>query len=392
VDLAAARFLTSPRGNRALEAARAARDVPAHRRATFLADLGTPEEVRAALVQDDLRARAGARCPHAEALLFTPGALEQATAWAVAEERASRWPAPQDAPLVDLGAGIGLDALAAALAGRSGIAFERDPVRAHLLAFNAAALGLAQRLQVRAEDACEAAPEGTNAYLDPDRRPQGVRTRDPAAFEPGAELWAALLGRFERALVKLPPGLESGAGPFGRAPREVVSLGGRARETRLFVGRWDGLPARRALALPSGRHVEGSGLAWPEARPPEEGAWLLDPDVSVVLAGLVGDLAVRDGLTPLHPRIAYLLADAPVDAAPGHWMRVDAILPTRRKAIDAWLEKRDVGNLTLRKRGVEEKVAAWRGRLRPKGPNAGTLVFTRDLRDRWVTYGCLPAE
>lgn len=376
-----ARFLTGPEGAELLAAARAARDLPLHRRARALAGLASGARIRAALAQDDLRRRAATRCPHAERLLFTREALEQASAWPVSLERACRWPGEA---LCDLGAGIGLDALAAAEAGLQVLAYERDPVRARLLAHNAEALGLGRRLAVRVEDATAAHPVGPNAFLDPDRRPQGRRTRDPHRFEPPVEAWDALLARFERALVKLPPVLPGDLPP---GPRTWVSLGGRARECRLLVGDWPGAPPRAALALPSGLGVQGTGATRvPEVRAVEPGLWLLDPDVSVILAGLVADLAAREGLAAAHPDLPYLLAEAPREAAPGHWVRVAAILPPKRRALDAWLAAEGVGRLTIRKRGVETPAADWRRRLRPRGPNAGTLVFTRDARDRWVVY------
>jgi hypothetical protein len=119
------------------------------------------------------------------------------------------------------------------------------------------------------------------------------------------------------------------------------------------------------------------------------GDWLLDPDAAVTVAGLVGDLALRDLLRPVHPRIAYLVAEAPKERAPGHWMCVDARLPPKAKAIQRWLDAHEVGDLTIRKRGVKEPVSDWRRRLRPRGKGAATLVLTRDLEDRWVAYGCL---
>ena len=394
MDLTLARFLTSARGQRALEAARDSRDVPAHRRATYLADLGSSEEVRAALQQDDLRARAADRLPQSEDLLFTATSVQQATAWIVAKERARRWPDPRDTLLTDIGAGIGIDALAAALYGRPVRAIERDPVRAHFLAWNAEALQVAKLVTVVAEDADELALEGEQAFLDPDRRPDGRRTRDAALFEPPAERWNALLGPFPRALMKLPPGQDPRQEdtPFPDAPMEVVSLSGRARERRLYIGDWPARARRSALSLPRGARLEGEGVAWPDAHGVGEGDWLLDPDVSVTLAGLVGDLAVRDALAPIHPQIPYLRAATPTAGAPGHWMRVDAVLPAKRKALDAWLAAYEIGQLTLRKRGVEEKVETWRKKLKPKGPNAGTLVFTRDLKDRWIALACLDAE
>jgi hypothetical protein len=394
VDLAIARFLTSARGRTALEAARDSRDVPAHRRGVFLSDLGSPEEVRAALAQDDLRARACERIPQGEKLFFTPTALQQASAWAVAKDRAARWPAPEDAVLVDIGAGIGIDALAVAATGRPVVAVERDAARAHLLRANAEALGLTKLLEVVVEDAADAPRSGPNAYLDPDRRPDGRRTRDATLFAPPADAWPALLVGFTRALIKLPPGLDPRPEetPWPEAPLEVVALGGRARERRLYVGDWPAQPPRRAVALPLGATVEGVGCPWPEARAVGPGDWLLDPDVSVTLAGLVGDLAAREGLAPCHPRVPYLGGSEARAGLPGHWMRIAEVLPARRRELDAWLRANGIGRLTLRKRGIEEKVETWRRRLHPQGPHAGTLVFTRDLRERWIAYACLDAD
>jgi len=387
MDLAGAKYLCSPEGQEALRAARDLRSIPLHRRAAALAGRSSRQEIRWVLQADDLRQRAGARCPHAEALLFTREALEQASAWPVAVERAGRWETPAQQALSDLGAGIGLDALATALSGRPVVAYEQDPVRARLLGFNAEALGLAERLEVRSADVLRAAPHGALGYLDPARRQEGQRTRDPQAFRPALADWAPLLGRFERSMLKLPPRLPED--PCPGQPWEIVSLGGRARERRVFLGAFDRQPPRRALALPGGRQIEGSGCPWPEARAPVPGDWLLDPDVSVVLAGLVGDLARRDDLTPLHPRIAYLFAPRPREQSPGHWMRVDALLPVRARSLDAWLSARGIGQLTLRKRGVQDSVRSWRRRLHPRGDGRGTLVFTRDLADRWVVYACL---
>jgi hypothetical protein len=130
--------------------------------------------------------------------------------------------------------------------------------------------------------------------------------------------------------------------------------------------------------------VEGTGVPWPPPRALEPGLWLLDPDPSVTSAGLVGDLAARDGLAPVHARIAYLLGERACEASPGTWVRVDAVLPARARDVDAWLHDHGVGRLTVRCRGVADGQEAWRARLSPRGPNAGTVVFLRDPSERWV--------
>ncbi len=388
MEIELARFLMTDEGRTLLDAVRAGRQLPPHRRRRALDGRSTPARLRAALLQDDLRRAAAPTWPEAEDLLLTREGLEQATAWPVALERATRWPAPLDRELTDLGAGLGADALAVARTGRPVVAWEEDPVRALLLEHNARALGLGDRLAVRRGDVLAARPTGGLAYLDPGRRAGGRRTRDPEDFRPPASSWAALLAPFEASMVKLPPAMAADeAGEEGEGPFEVVSLAGRLRERRLLRGGCGvGAAPRAALALPGGARVDGEGVPWPAPVDVEEGAWLLDPDASVTVAGLVGDLAVREGLAPIHPRIAYLVGSKPV-RAPGHWIRVEALLPVKAGAINRWLRSQDVGQLTLRSRGLADPVESWRKRLKPRGREAATVVLTRDRHDRWVAYG-----
>lgn len=382
-----AALLLEPAALPVLAAAMEAAHLPFERRAGALGGLGPPALVRAALIQADLRQRARAKMPFADRLLLTRTALEQATPWPVAVERAARWPLPASARVVDLGAGLGLDALAFACAGRPVTAVERDPLLAELLRRNAAALGVADGLHVREGDARTLEIEAVGAFLDPDRRPAGRRTRDVAAFEPPAGAWPALLAGRAVAMVKVGPVLARGL-PTD-VPMEVVSLDGEVRERRLLHAGFAGAPPLRALALPSGASIEGPGAPWPAPRAPAAGAWVLDPDPAVTVAGLVGDLCLRDGLAPIHPQIAYLLAEAPVPRAPGTWLAIDAVLPPDARALDAWLAAHDVGRVEIRCRGVSDGAPAWRRRLHPRGAGAATLLFTRGPDDRWVALASL---
>jgi len=395
VDVDEARFLTSEEGGRLLDAARETRGQPPHRRVERLRTLADAERAHAVLAQDELRCRAQPRCPHAERLLFTREALEQATAWRVATERATRWPGPADTPLFDLGSGIGLDALAAAGGGRPVTAVERDPARAHLLGFNARALDLQDRLRVVGAD-LEAELgagrlTGALAFLDPGRRPDGRRTREPEAFEPPRSRWDRVLADFGAAMIKLPPTEGTGLAEVG-LPFEVVALDGRARECRTLWSGFEQAPPRRALSLPSGHAIEGSGVRWPDSRAPQEGDWLLDPDPAVTLAGLVGDLAVAHALAPVHPRIAWLLGPERPQGAPGRALQVEAILRPRRRELNAWLRDNRVGQLEIKTRGVAEDAAVWRRRLRiPGGDTVAALCITRTPQDRWVALAALPS-
>jgi hypothetical protein len=389
VDPASILFLTSERGREALDAARETRGAePLARRRALEARMPGLEaaEARATLAQDDLRVRAAAKTPLADVLLFQRKALEQASSHVVAAERARRFASFQ--VVADLGAGIGLDTIALAAAVERVVAVERDPVRAALLRWNVSAAGVADRVTVVEGDAVDAAPVADAAFLDPDRRPQGKRTLDPTEFAPAPAAWAALAARYRNLLVKLAPATRPQDVP--EAALEWVSLAGEMKEARLGFGRLaipappstgSGPAARRALLLPQAIVVEGTGIAWPPPREPKEGDVLLDPDPAVVLAGLVGDAATPIGAQPVHPRIAYLLADRPMPWARS--LRVHAVLPADAATIRRALDERGVGDVEVRTRGVEDGAEVWRRRIGTRAGRRGIVVVTRGPDDRY---------
>lgn len=376
-------FLASERGRLALDAARACRgEEPLARRRALERQGFAPEESREALAQDDLRVRAAAKTPLADALLFTREALEMASPSAVADDRAGRF-APF-ATVADLGAGIGLDTLALARAGRRVVAVERDPVRAACLRHNVAAAGVADRVTVLEADAVAAPPAADAAWLDPDRRPGGHRTRDPDRFEPPADAWPVLAARYRAALVKLPPATP----PDPAAALEWVSLDGEMKECRLGFGALAGGPARRARLLPGPVTVEGWGAPWPAPRAPAVGDLLLLPDPAVVVADLLGDAAPSADARPVHPRIAVFLGPRPAPWARA--LRVDAVLPADPRAVRAAFDAAGCSDVDVRTRGVEDPAETWRRRIggpprhaRPGAPRGAVLV-TRGPDDRYV--------
>ncbi len=384
MDVAEALFLRSARGRELLERARdvRARDPLARRRA--LDAVASPEEARAVLAQDELRVRAARKTPLAERLLFSREALEQASAAEVADERATVFAA--FARVADLGAGIGLDAIALALAGRRVVAVEKDPVRATLLRHNVEAAGVGDRIDVVEGDFVEAPPKADAAFLDPDRRPEDRRTRDPEQFEPPLSTWEPLARSYAALLVKLAPGAKPGPGPCD--PFAWVSLDGEMRESRAGLGSLAPIAGGRvAIVLPAGGRVEGTGVPWPAPRAPRAGDLLLEPDPAIVLAGLVGDAAEAIGAAPIHPRIAYLLADVAARWSEARWakaVRVDAIGSTDAHDLEATAAAHDVGAVEIRTRGVDDPPEAWRRRIRPRGTRPATVVLTRGPDDRYV--------
>lgn len=380
MDSAEAAFLVSPRGRDLLAAARELRALDPLARRTRLDMHARPHEARAALAQDALRARAARKTPLADRLLFTREALEQGSPARVADERAARF-APY-ATVADLGAGVGLDTIALAQAGRRVVAVERDPVRAALLAHNVAAAGLADRVTIVEGDALADPPAADAAFLDPDRRPGDRRTREAAEFEPAPGGWSDLAARYAALLVKLAPGAQpDDEGP----PFEWVSLDGEMKEARAGFGAFARPDRRRrALLLPQGTVVEGEGVDWPPTRAVRVGDWILDPDPAIVLARLVGDAARSIGAAPVHARIAYLVADAPAAFATS--LRVDAITSTDAAELRATAAAHDVGRVEVRCRGVEDGADVWRRRIRPVGSRPAAVLVTRGADDRYLSF------
>jgi SAM-dependent methyltransferase len=344
-----------------------------------------PDLVAAALSQVELRRRAAVKlgAVNAARMYFTPDALEQATPAPVARHRAERMAATLGpARLLDLGCGVGSDLLAAARAGLQVVGVEVDPVRAAMARANLAALGLTG--EVLETDASQVDPsQFAVVFADPSRRNARGRVFDPAAYSPPWSFAQTLLTS-HTACVKISPAIPHRSVPVG-VEAEWVSLSGEVKEAALWSG--DLVTARRrATVLPEGATIAARLPAAPSpagvrpAVPVPAGrpaGYLYEPDGAVIRAGLVADLAELLGARLLDPKIAYLTADEARPTALARCFTVVAELPYREKALRAALRERDIGPLTLKKRGVDVVPEVLRRRLALRGTRAATVVLTR---------------
>ncbi|GGJ99169.1 methyltransferase [Pilimelia anulata] len=386
-DLLAA--LRSPAGTAALAAAGALAGTDPLAAAAALRAAGTPPELAAAaLTQAELRRRAAAKFgADAGALLYTRPGLEQATRRVVADRRAARLAAAGVRRLADLGCGLGADALAAARAGIAVLAVEADPGTAALARHNAAALGLADRVEVRCADAAAVDLSGYDAvFCDPARRRGGSRVFDPAAYSPPWDFVAALPGRVPRTALKLAPGIDHALLPPG-AEGEWVSVGGELVEAAAWCGPLAAVP-RRATVLPAARAAAAAGTV---VAPAAElvgggdrvapvravGRYLYDPDPAVVRAHLVAEFADTVAGWLADERVAYVYTDTPHATPYGRGIALTDVLPFGLKRLRAHLRERGIGRLEIMKRSSPLEPDALRRRLGLSGPHGATLVLTR---------------
>jgi SAM-dependent methyltransferase len=335
------------------------------------------EHAAAALTQVDLRTRAAAKFgPDAASMYFTPDGLEQATRARVADHRAARVAAAAPSSVLDLGCGIGGDLLALARAGLTVAGVDRDPLRVEVARANLAAFGLGGA--VRVADAGDLDVSGFGmVFADPARRTGRGRVLDPRQADGWSPAWPFVLSLLEgTACVKVAPGIPHELLPDG-VEAEWVSDGGEVKEAAL----WSPSLAtvrRRATVIRGPGLVTLTDEDLPAAVDTGPvGTYLYEPDGAVVRAGLVAAVAARVGGRLPDAHIAYVTGDEAHATPLARSYEVLEELPFREKALRAALRERDVGRLTIKKRGVAVVPDQLRRRLALRGRAEATLVLTR---------------
>lgn len=368
-----ARWLVGPDGAEALAEAAASPDPASLATAQRLRRRWAPDQAAAATRQVELRRRAVTKFGERAAnLFFTPDGLEQATRRTVAGWRAARFVAAGATRVVDLGCGIGADALAFADAGLEVVAVELDPATAVLARAN-----LAERGRVVTGDAVALATEllapGDAIFLDPARRTARGRTWRVAEVTPPWE-WATGLLAGRTGCLKAGPGISRGDLPAGVATAWVSDRGDLVE-----AGLWSGQPdwpgdARLAVLLPDG--VEWRVEDLPEPRIGGVGAYLYEPDPAVIRAGGIPGVAEQFGGWGLAPGIAYLTSDALVETPLATPFAVERVLSHDERTLRGWVREAAIGTLEIKVRGLDVDPAVLRRRLKLSGPHAATVILT----------------
>ncbi|CAL9463511.1 THUMP-like domain-containing protein [Streptomyces sp. enrichment culture] len=335
--------------------------------------------VSAALGQARLRQRAVAKFGEQDAgrMFFTPAGVEQSTRASVAAYRAERFKELGVTSVADLCCGIGGDAIALARAGIRVLAVDRDPLTAAAARANADALGLTGLIQVREADVTEVDTAGYDAvFVDPARRGGRGRIFDPEAYSPPLS-WAVGAARTasRAAALKVAPGIPHEAVPAD-AEAEWISDGGEVKEAVLWFGAGQAAPVRATL-LPGPRTLPSRGLPDPAVRPP--GRYLYEPDGAVVRAHLVAEVAEELDGGLLDATIAYITADEHRPTPYATAYEITDRLPFNVKKLKALLRERQVGVLTVKKRGSAVEPEELRRKVLPKphGRASVTVFLTR---------------
>ncbi len=303
------------------------------------------ERARALAEQIVLERRAHAKFEDPSRLLFDRVALEQATSPGIARWRAASL--PEGARVVDLGCGLGADAMALARAGHRVVAIDRDATRAALAMHNLGAAG--GTAQVVCGDAAALPAWGDVLYADPDRRTGRGRVFRLTETSPDLAMLRAVAGRFASLCVKAPPALSDSEVPPD-ADAYFLSEGSECREAFLRMGEGASGGRRFAVLVESGE-VRPVGEADP-APVAADGTYLLDPDPALRRAGGVDDLADELGAGRAAAGVTYLFAEEPAADGWARSYRVRSVFPFRPRDWERKAAEDPPRELVVKQRGV----------------------------------------
>lgn len=345
-----------------------------------------PEDIRAALTQWGLRYKAARKFgPFAREMLFTADGLQQATRLAVAAEHAARFRDAGIDNIYDLGCGIGAESMAFGALGMHVTAVDIDPETAGIAAFNLAAL---PTVHVMCADATtiDVAP-GAGQWFDPARRStnRGTRKRlfNPDDFAPTFSFVLDAAHRHPTG-IKLGPGHPHDAIPtFAEA--QWTAVGTEAVELALYTGALTKHPGQWSATVitAAGRSTL---ITDPQIADPaigDLGEFIYEPNPAVIRSRGIATLAHMLEATLLSREIAYLSSTERHAASFATGYRVVDVLPLKRPPIANYLRTHDIGQLTIKKRGVDIDPAAFRRQLHLHGAGSATLMLTR-LNDQHV--------
>lgn len=350
-----------------------------------------PELARRAVEQRVLRPRAARKSPSGALHWLTRKGLEQATHESVARWRAARFVARAPGRVVfDATCGLGADALALASAGLRVVAGERDRDVVPYAAANARRAG-SSVLVVRADATRPPlnAPERV-ALFDPDRRSDGERLTDPKTWSPSWSSLLAVSAEFAGACIKLAPGFDrvrnaatDDEGPaLERAAWSIVSHRGELVETTL----WRGLLAPRAEleAVVIDARGEAHAFVAEPGRPDaldddaaRAARFVVEPDVALLQADLLGAFARGFGARALHADIGFLGADAAIESPFARSFRVLGVVSADAKQVRAMLREHDVGPVTVKKRGHPAPADVLAKQFAGSGSKPGLVIVAR---------------
>jgi THUMP domain-like/RNA cap guanine-N2 methyltransferase len=342
-----------------------------------------PQRGRALLETALLRIRAASKFTRAGEMFFIKEALQQASSQIVSSWRARRF--KEYDVVADLCCGIGGDAVSLIAASRV-IGIERDQLRLAMAEANLRVYEAGDRFQGMLGDVSEMEPHKIEAgalFIDPSRRQGARKVVKPQEYCPPLSVLEPWRKSIPAACVKVAPGVSWSDLPPD-AEVEYISVGGEMREAVLWFAdlRRDGA-LRRATVLPAGQSMTCAHESDQYIPATEPGDYLLEPDVAVVRARMVGQLAAELGAAPLDTSTSYLTADKPISTPFASCFKVEAVLPLNFRKLKTHLRQEKISSVEMHNRGMELDAPALAKKLKGSG-NRRVALFALKKEGRAI--------
>lgn len=334
-----------------------------------------------------LRQRAEGKFSRAKQMYFTRPALEQSSSEVVSTHRARRFFEAGYERVADLGCGIGGDSLA--LAARADVVgIDRERSRLAMARENVSVYGNSERFIPLQADLATLRPLAVDAlFFDPARRDDvGRRLKSVHLYHPPLSLIDDWRARVPHAGVKVSPGIDYAELPVD-ADVEFISVAGEVKEAVLWYGGLRRGIARQATLLPKGHRFTSEDSPGVDVRPRTPAAYLYEPDGAIIRAHLIQPIARHLGAAPIDATIAYLTSEQAIETPYARRFVLDDWFPFQLKRLRHYLRERNIGRVTIKKRGSPLDPATLQRQLRLQGDGERTIFLTHVLGEPAVLVG-----
>jgi len=332
----------------------------------------------------ELQQRAGRKFSRADEMVFTASGVEQSSSEIMGKYHNRR--AGKVFSLADLCCGIGGDLQYLAENRQKVYAVDLDSDSLICAEYNCHIYKNISYLQEKAENFRE---KVELIFCDPDRRPQGRRRYNVEDMSP--DMGQVLDLFFENKLcqgmlIKLSPVinyLKVEKEYFSNWSKyatqwyswEFISEDGVLKEILLCVGSHAERIKRKAVILPSGVELSGSGTEQIETKGWQ--SYIFEPDKAIIRAGLVQKLGVELGYQLLDEHLALLTGEQEVSEEYGRLFRFIEVMPYNIKKMQKYLREHEVGELILKTRGFPDPVEKIHKKFKLKGNKKMIMLIVR---------------
>jgi len=347
--------------------------------------------VRAAIVieQAQLRMQGLKKFSCADQMFFTRRGLEQSTSLQIARYKATHFRGLKNVADICCGVGGDLIALAArAISGISTVGIDADELTAAIAGHNLSGVGLFNT-SVRHQTFEETdLTEFDGIHIDPDRRKKS-RTVRGDFFHPSLPDIYAALSEDQTVAIKVAPATPRHDSMPERIHREWIGDNRECKQQVLWSGAKTPNPGKitATMVANTGRvftySAESKRVAADRmAAATVMGDSIFEPHAVVLASGLMSPLAEDVGLAPVSAHADYLTGSLIQKAPLLSEYKIEETLKLDLRKISAALRKFKVGELIVKKRGVEQEVFNQISRLKVAGENRATVIATRHLMRR----------